>query len=179
MLCVEVTHKVLRMDSVLYMIREAEQNCRGDKKDAVQRELKDTIVMTQYNRKTYHVDDVDYTQNPKNTFDYRGEQITFAKYYMDRYQVKVTDMNQPLLICRPTQKDIHRGEMRNTLLVPELCQMTGLSDGMRANFSLMRELAKHLHMVPAERLKTLGHFMTRLSENKEVSDINDRTLSYP
>lgn len=33
----------------------------------------------------------------------------------------------------------------NVCLVPELCEMTGLTDSMRANFNLMKDLSRVLH----------------------------------
>lgn len=44
-------------------------------------------------------------------------------------------MNQPLLI----NKDRRTGN--EVALIPELCQLTGLTDAMRADFRLMKDLA--------------------------------------
>jgi len=36
-------------------------------------------------------------------------------------------------------------------LIPEICEMTGLTDQHRANFNLMKDLATVLHKPPRER----------------------------
>jgi len=127
--------------------------------------------MTHYNRKTYHVSDVDFTMNPMSTFDKQGTPCTYRDYYKSRYSVDITDLRQPLLMCRPTERDIHRGDNTATYLVPELCQMTGLTDAMRANFTLMKELSQHLHMGPDQRVAAINHFMSQLSDSKGVSSL--------
>ena len=179
LLCVETTHKVLRMDNCLTVIRNVEDSARGDPSEAIARELKDCIVMTSYNRKTYRVDDVDFSVNPKSTFDRKDGPVTYDEYYQSRYGLKITDMKQPMLVCRPSKKDLHRGFEGNILLVPEFCQLTGLTDAMRANFTLMKELSKHLHMGPAERVKTIQTFMDRLKSKQAVRDheIHDELMN--
>lgn len=75
LLCVETTHKVLRLDTVLFTIRSIEQNCRGDQIGEVQKQLKDTIVLTAYNRKTYRINDVVYKLNPSCTFETKAGEL--------------------------------------------------------------------------------------------------------
>lgn len=48
-------------------------------------------------------------------------------------------MSQPLLI----NKDRKTGN--EIALIPELCQVTGLTDSMRADFRLMKDLAEIVH----------------------------------
>ena len=127
--------------------------------------------MTHYNRKTYRIDDIDWESTPASTFDKGNEQVSFADYYQQRYQLSVREMRQPLLISRPRRKDMHRGQAGPILLIPEFCQMTGLSDAMRANHGMMRELAQHLHMGPRARLQSIEGFMNRLKGCKDVSQV--------
>jgi aubergine-like protein len=57
-------------------------------------------------------------------------------YYKEKYGITVQDQNQPLIIT----KDRRTGKL--IVLLPELCDMTGLTDEHRANFNLMRDLAQ-------------------------------------
>ena len=41
------------------------------------------------------------------------------------YELKVQEMQQPLLVSRPKERDMRRGQEGPLLLVPELCTMTG------------------------------------------------------
>jgi len=172
LLCVETTHKVLRLDSALHIIKGLERSCGSNRAafiDAVTKEFKDTIVMTSYNRKTYHVDGVTFDQSPTSTFELKnGLVVTLAEYYKSKYDTEIKDLHQPLLIAKPSKRDMQRGDTGDVLLVPELCQSTGLTDAMRANFSLMKELAKYLHQGPQEKARELDHFMRRMLQNETV-----------
>ncbi len=131
--------------------------------------------MTVYNRKTYRIDDVDWETTPKSTFDMRGQQVTFIEYFKSKYNLTIRDGNQPMLVSRPKKRDFHRGMTGPILLIPELCQMTGLTDEMRANNNLMRALATHLHTDPLRRVDKLRDFMQRLKGIPSVS----AAISYP
>jgi len=92
-------------------------------------------VVTKYNQKTYRVERVDFGMSPSTTFDKQGTQVSYQDYYKTRYNESISDPNQPLLI----NKDRKTGN--EVALIPELCQLTGLTDSMRADFKLMKDLA--------------------------------------
>lgn len=139
LLNVDVAFKVVRTDTVLSYITElrkkAGQRGGGDWQEAIQTALTGATVVTRYNQKTYRVERVDFGMSPATTFDKNGEQVSYAEYYKTRYNENVSDPNQPLLI----NKDRKTGN--EVALVPELCQLTGLTDTMRADFRLMKDLA--------------------------------------
>lgn len=91
--------------------------------------------MTSYNKKTYRVDEVEFNMSPRDTFSVNEVETSYVDYYQSKYQAKITDFNQPLLIS------IDKRTSNKMSLVPELCQMTGLTDAQRANFQLMKEMA--------------------------------------
>ena len=75
------------------------------------------------------------------TFQKRdGTEISFGAYYKQVYGMEIRDRNQPLLVSKPKDRDRRRGDEKPVLLVPELCNMTGLSDDQRSNFKLMKVL---------------------------------------
>lgn len=127
-----------------------------------------TIVMTRFNRRTYRIDDIDWNQTPASTFERRGEEISFADYFMQQYQIPIRDLNQPLFISRPTKRDVHRGQNDVVRLVPEICQMTGLSEEIRSNFHIMKALATHLHQPPDKRFDNIKNFMKRVRSSQPV-----------
>lgn len=132
-------------------------------------ELIGSIVMTSYNRKTYRVDDIDWNTTASSTFDLRGTQTSFLNYFRDKYNIHIRDPGQPLLVSRPKKKDIHRGMTGPILLIPELCQMTGITDEMRANNNLMKAIAQYLHTDPPVRVNKIKDFMQRMKGNHSVS----------
>lgn len=91
--------------------------------------------MTVYNRKTYRIDDVDFETTPSSTFHHRKEDrlITFIEFYRTQYQLDINILTQPLLVTRPSRRDVNRGDIKPIYLIPELCGMTGLSDDQRYN----------------------------------------------
>ena len=64
--------------------------------------------------------------------------MTLVEYYKERYKIKIEDPGQPLLISNPDARMRRQGITEPIKLVPELCNMTGLSDEQRADFKLMK-----------------------------------------
>jgi len=54
-------------------------------------------------------------------------------------------------------------------LIPELCNMTGLSDEQRANFQLMKAMGDYTRQDPVKRSQTLAKFAKRIN-SKETQD---------
>ena len=163
LLCVEVTNKVLRQDSCLHIIENLEYD-----HEAVKAELVGNIVMTHYNRKTYRVDSVDWSQTPQSSFDMKGLPVTLAEYYQTKYHLTVRNSDQPLLVSLPKDRDRHRGDQGPVLLIPEFCQMTGLSDEHRGNQRTMRQLAEYTQQPPEARVNSIVRFMQRIQSKPEV-----------
>jgi aubergine-like protein len=65
--------------------------------------------------------------------------VSYAEYYKTRYNENISDLNQPLLIL----KDHKTGN--EIAFNPKLFQSTCLTDAMRANFKLNKDLATILH----------------------------------
>jgi aubergine-like protein len=88
---------------------------------------------------------------------------------MQKYELKIKDGSQPMLVSMPKQRERQHGRDTPIYLVPELCRMTGLSEQMRTNFPLMRDLADCTRLVPSQRMERLQHFNRRLKTNNVVS----------
>ena len=84
-----------------------------------------TTVLTDYNNKTYKVDDVDYKSSPSSTFDTKDGPVTFIDYYKKKYNIVIKDKNQPMLISRAKARELRGGSDQLIVLVPELCRATG------------------------------------------------------
>lgn len=89
------------------------------------------IVITKYNNKTYRIDDIDWDSHPAKTFNFKGEEITYATYMQRKYQINIRDLKQPLLVSRAKARDVRAGMSEIVNLIPEVCYMTGLTDAMR------------------------------------------------
>ncbi|CAH2108301.1 unnamed protein product [Euphydryas editha] len=164
----EITHKVLRMDTVLHMVREYSEKKGSNYKKIFCEDIVGQIVMTDYNKRTYRVDDVTWDETPKSTFRMKDENVSYVDYYSKKYNIRISDLGQPLLISRSKARDIRAGMPELVYLIPELCRQTGLTDDMRSNFQLMRTLSQHTKIGPDSRIQRLLNFNRRLTQNKQV-----------
>jgi aubergine-like protein len=152
LLQIDVCSKVFRASNLLEEINRLS-------KDAVE-SLKGETVITRYGKiKTYRIEKIDYTQTPKSTFYHESQagKITYAQYYQDKYQLKVTQFNQPLIeVIARTEKRINKeGKLEKNefrvFLIPEFVALTGMSDEQRKDYKTMQEIAPMTKLTPTER----------------------------
>lgn len=135
LLCAEVANKVMRTETVYDIMDHCRRHEGNNYQAAVQQAIRGMTVLTGYNNKTYRIDDVDFTLSPMSTFQTRDGDVTYFDYYQRKYNLTIRDPNQPLLISLPSARDIRAGQDRNISLIPELCRATGMSDGMRNDYT--------------------------------------------
>ncbi|ENN72042.1 hypothetical protein D910_08708 [Dendroctonus ponderosae] len=166
MLNVDLSFKVvLRLDTVYDVFMEC-QRARDPRHEFLNKII-GSIVLTKYNNKTYKVDDVDFSQTAASSFKLRdgkptGSDITYIKYYENRYKLHVKIKDQPILISRSKPREIRAGMPEIVALLPEFCSMTGLTDRQRENFQLMKAMGDHTRVNPGERMDKLLRFIDRL-----------------
>lgn len=168
LLCAEINFKVLRTDNVYQLMsrcsnkREMENNVIGQ------------IIITDYNNKTYRIDDISFEENPNDKFLHKDTPTSFIEYYKSRYGITINDAKQPLLISRAKAKDIRGGAPPEVKLIPELCRLTGITDNMRGNFHLMRAMSNHTRIDPRNRQIKLREFNQRLRNSEQsMKALND------
>uniref|UniRef100_A0A8C9WXA7 Piwi-like RNA-mediated gene silencing 1 n=1 Tax=Sander lucioperca TaxID=283035 RepID=A0A8C9WXA7_SANLU len=82
MLCTDVSHKVLRSETVLDFMANLRQKCGNQRfPEICTKELVGLIVLTKYNNKTYRIDDIAWDHTPNNTFTRGDKDISFKNYY--------------------------------------------------------------------------------------------------
>eukprot|EP00064_Thunnus_orientalis_P003716 superscaffoldBa00000315_g3727 len=151
-LCVDVSHKVLRNDSVLDVMNTLYQQSKENFQDECTKELIGSIVITRYNNRTYRIDAIEWNKSPRDTFTLMdGTKTTFVDYYSKNYGITIKEMDQPLLMHRPKERSKQGGKQVITgeiLLVPELSFMTGIPEKMRKDFRAMKvSLMCQLHLL--------------------------------
>ena len=171
MLGVEITHKVLRTDTVLDLLRQVRGN-----KSAAEKALLGQVVLTRYNNKTYRIEDIDWERNPRQTFDKtwkKGETrtLSYVQHYQEKYDKNITDGGQPLLVAKATLRDRRAGAEGPVYLVPELCFMTGLTEEQRSNFGLMKDLAQYTRQDPKTRQESLKRFSSSVADNQQITEM--------
>ncbi|XP_063287992.1 piwi-like protein 1 [Pelobates fuscus] len=179
MLCIDVSHKVLR-DETVHDIMSRNFDQYGTRfQDVSAKEVVGQIVLTKYNNRTYRIDEVFWNMSPLSTFKkYDGTDITFVDYYKTQYGIVIKDMQQPLIANIP--KKAKPGEPCGPLLlIPELCNLTGLTDRMRSDFTVMRDLAVHTRLPPDQREKTVGKFLDYIHKDEGVQkELRDWGLNF-
>ncbi|EHB01502.1 Piwi-like protein 1 [Heterocephalus glaber] len=182
MLCTDVSHKVLRSETVLDFMLNLYHQTEGHKfQEQVAKELIGLIVLTKYNNKTYRVDDIDWDQNPKSTFKKAdGSEVSFLEYYQQQYNQEITDLKQPVLVSQPKRRRGPGGTMPGpAMLIPELCYLTGLTDKMRNDFTVMKELAAHTRLTPEQRQREVGRLIDYIHKDDNVQrELRDWGLSF-
>lgn len=172
MLCADITNKVMRMETVYQILQRHVRENRSDYKSTFQQEVIGTTVLTDYNNRTYRIDDVAFDMTPQSEFGKRdGSKMSFVDYYDSKYKLRIHDRAQPLLISRVAERELRAGQEPLLLLVPELCRATGLTEAQRKNFQLMRSMAEHFRMVPQMRMRRLCDFQRRLSRTVESMEV--------
>uniref|UniRef100_A0A8C0TW56 Piwi like RNA-mediated gene silencing 3 n=1 Tax=Canis lupus familiaris TaxID=9615 RepID=A0A8C0TW56_CANLF len=170
-LCADVNHKLLRMQTAYDLITGLrDPQTKKEDVEQVSKELIGSIVFTLYNNKTYRVDAINWEDNPRTKFKKSGgAEITFVDYYREQYNTEVTDLTQPLLISKGKWKKSQQDTPHKPImLVPELCYLTGLSDKMRKDYRVMRDLALHMRLDPEKRQHELRKLMNTIQTNREV-----------
>uniref|UniRef100_A0A1B0GJP8 Uncharacterized protein n=2 Tax=Lutzomyia longipalpis TaxID=7200 RepID=A0A1B0GJP8_LUTLO len=167
MICTEVTHKVIRMESCYQVMAQS-----GRDEDSIKRNLIGQRVVTEYNNLTYRIDDVDFSLSPCSEFEKKsGEKISFIQYFRDRYNVTIRDTRQPMLVSRAKARDIKAGRPEIVNLVPELCRLTGLTDQQRNDFRLMRDMAQHTRIGPDMRIRRFLDLNRRIQNEQKAKEM--------
>ncbi|KAI1284890.1 Piwi-like protein 1 [Halotydeus destructor] len=169
MVC-DTVHKVIRADTVRDVLREVFGRGRDTFQDNARRELAGSIVMTSYNNRTYKIDDLCFDKNPTFEFDRKGVNTTIADYYKSQYNITIQDLKQPLIQCLPSAREQRAGDNKPLLLVPELCVMTGLTESLKINFDLKKQMTQMTQAPPPRRVGNLTKFMQTMNANPNVKE---------
>uniref|UniRef100_A0A8C9X044 Piwi-like RNA-mediated gene silencing 1 n=1 Tax=Sander lucioperca TaxID=283035 RepID=A0A8C9X044_SANLU len=171
MLCTDVSHKVLRSETVLDFMANLRQKCGNQRfPEICTKELVGLIVLTKYNNKTYRIDDIAWDHTPNNTFTRGDKDISFKNYYKTQYNLDITDGNQVLLVSHVKKAMGPSGgpPPGPAMLIPELCYLTGLTDKMRADYNIMKDLNTHTKLEPEQREVRLNRFVSNIHTNTDA-----------
>ena len=131
-----------------------------------------TVVANYGNYRMYQIHDVDFNKTLKSPFP-NSDFKTYGEYYMKKYP-SISEFlykDQFLLIHR--RKTNERDEdgkpkYEKIYIVPELVSPTGLTDDMRSNFKLMKEVAVNTAIKPQKRFGYYEDLINKI--NKEASN---------
>lgn len=99
------------------------------------------------------VEDAEEGKEPQTT--------TYKDYFQRKYGWEIRDTNQPVIVS------VHQKTGNKLVLIPELCQMTGLSDSMRANFRLMKSMSAVTHSDATRRIQETKALLESFEKNEK------------
>nr|XP_061841867.1 piwi-like protein 2 isoform X1 [Nerophis lumbriciformis] len=170
-LCVDVSHKVLRNDSVLNVMNILYQQSKEKFRDECTKELVGSIIITRYNNRTYRIDAIEWDKSPKDTFTLmNGTKTSFVDYYSKNYGITIKEMDQPLLMHHPKERSKPGGKQVITgeiLIVPELSYMTGIPENMRKDFRVMKDLTMHIKVNGEQHTQLIKQLLKNMSTNPD------------
>ncbi len=170
LMCTDTVHKVIRSDTVYENLQEILRRDRAAFQDNARKELAGNIVLTNYNNKTYRIDDIAFDKNPLTTFERKQGTTTLKDYYREQYNITIRDERQPLLVGLPSLREQRAGQTTQILLVPELCNMTGLSESLRSDFNVRRSMTQTTQTEPNARVRNLDAFIKSITSNQQIKE---------
>lgn len=159
----------MRKETVIDITSRLMTSSPHDWRERLKREVIGSTVLTDYTNKTYMIDDIDFSMSPKSTFKpmFKDDPMSYLTYYETRYNLKIIDQNQFLLVSKAKERDLRSGKSELIYLIPELCRATGMTDEMRNNFKLMQDLSTYTRLNPENRVKALAKFNKRIQTTAE------------
>ncbi|XP_022914528.2 piwi-like protein Ago3 [Onthophagus taurus] len=174
MVCVDSQHRVLRTDTALKLIYELRMTGREKYKDLIQSALLGAVVLTKYNNKTYIIDDIIWDATPSSTFETKtGKVMSYLEYYQVHHGITIVDRQQPLLLhVQKIRTNTAEGVAeRQIMLVPELCTLTGLTEEMRGNYRIMKDVAMYTRITPQQRMEAMRKYQKNVAESEQAQKI--------
>uniref|UniRef100_A0AAG5D8I8 Uncharacterized protein n=1 Tax=Anopheles atroparvus TaxID=41427 RepID=A0AAG5D8I8_ANOAO len=173
MLNLDITHRVLMQTTVYEHIKMTSLASPKEYHANLIKSLLGLVVFTRYNKKTYRIDDVCFDENPLSTFRYGDRDITYVEYYKQQYDIDIADHKQPLLLHRAERRVSGQAKPQEMLvcLVPEICYLTGLTDELRSDFKVMRDIATHTRVTPNQRMAAMEQFCKNVNSNEKARSL--------
>ena len=138
--------------------------------------IQGAVILTRYNNRTYRIDDIAFDKTPKTTFDADGKEIMIKDYFKKQYDIDIRDLDQPLLIHRKEIMIAGQLEKKELTfcLVPEICYLTGMTDAMRGDYTVMKDLASHTRLSPMQRVNSFKKFINNVNNTPEARMVLDQ-----
>ncbi|XP_044254277.1 piwi-like protein Ago3 [Tribolium madens] len=172
MLCLDTQHRVIRSQTVYELFHEIRAANPRNFREEVTKNVIGACVLTKYNNKTYIIDDIAWNMNPKDTFESKNKtQNSFIDYYKEHHNITIEDVDQPLLINRQVRQVQDSKVEHMVCLIPELCYLTGLTDVMRNDFKVMKDVAAFTRITPNQRMLALRTYLDRVRQSEPAQKV--------
>lgn len=166
-------HKVVRKDTVYRLLTQIYNSDITERKTEFRNRAREIIpkeiVLATHSNRTYRVDDIDFSLNPGTCkFNHKGREISLLDYMSEIHGVTISDQKQPLLVVRPTARQVRGGQEGNIYLVPEKCIMTGMPIELLKDQRVKASIASVTQQDPQPRLNALKDFLERFHSSERI-----------
>ena len=169
---VTLKNKIVQNDSILDFLEDKKYTNKKNQND-----IKDELIGRAFKvwyggERHYKIDDIIFDRNPKmQTINYNGKTVNLIQYYKNKYNEKIKDEKQPLILVR---NKTNNGEFQNNYFVPELCSLENLEENEKKDGNFMKQLAKLTKLDPTERVGKMNEFIKLLEDPEKDKDHPER-----
>ena len=174
-LLIDYSTKIIRSKNVIEELLSNDIDL--NEKDKVNDYCIGMLVMASYgNNRVYRIDEIDFTSSVSDSFPNTAYK-NYEEYYIKKYKVQSFKHKRQFLLVNKTKRreiDVNGQEVCRIeviKLVPELMLPTGLTDKMKSDFNVMRDIGQHTIVKPEHRFPMINDFAIKV--NKEVSSNKD------
>lgn len=170
----EPYHKLVQAHNVLQLMSQF--GGRPNMEENIRSALVGRTVATNYGKITYQIEDVHFDLSPKSTFLDKAtqKQVSYMDYYKRKYSITIKDTSQFLMSAVETGKrkrSAEDEEVKLCNLVPELCNLSGLTAEQRTDNRLKTILLQSSQVEPAERVQHMHKFLSTFHSSNDVAEI--------
>ena len=162
---IDVSTRIIRKDN-LY---ETMMNCS---RDGLEELVGRSVLATYGTWRLYKILKIETKKTVNDSFTNKmtGKQMTYLQYFKEAYGITIKNKDQKLILSSIKKKELNNQGVlvENEIeihLVPELVNLTGLSEEERSNFNLMKEIAKFTKLTPEERIKEARVFIDKIANS--------------
>jgi hypothetical protein len=138
--------------SLLNKLKKKHQNKLDFEREANSFFIDKHIITYYNNEKIYKIDKVNFVLSPTTKFMIKGVETNLIEYYDSKYNIKITDLTQPLLIIKNN---------KDSFLIPEISFLAGLTE--------LKERSK----------KILSHIYTSNEKMGQISKLLENLKFHP
>ena len=162
---VTLKNKILSQDTILQFLEKNKYKNKNNH-EKLKEKLVGTSFKVKYSKRNYRIDDISFDRNPKNTsfLSFEKENINLIKYYKERHNIEIKNLEQPLIIVYSKEPQEKQKEL---YFIPELCYFAGLDDEATKDRDFMRKLANETKLNPDDRIFKTNNFLKLLQETKK------------
>ena len=175
---VTLKNKISSTDNILKFLKDRKYKIK-ENQGYIKKNLIGKKFNVSYAKRNYIIDDIDFDKNPKTqTFNYENRTITLQEYYLTRYDIKINDLTQPIIVIK--RKD-EKEKIRYLYFIPELCYFSGLDNKFTRDRDFMKKLAYFTKLTPEKRIEKTKQFLDLLKDetkNEQKESAAEKSKHY-